>query len=212
MPSQNSLIASSSARTDALAFRGERDYINSSDIMGFLESVFEPSGSHVRLRVDFMKPIRSHVRIISKDQAESSDGGPALAAVSVVSNRGVDCYCVLAEPKSDLPERKQAVRCVASETYSQNGFVANTSSGSTQSFLYDLMSCMKAHWRTHHFRVNKTPVIRRIEITLPFKLTDHVEGFYRPLKFGAQQWTFKERAGSFLPLKIDAFLMEALEK
>lgn len=207
---QSFLIADSSSGSDSFVFRGGRDYIHSSDFLGFIESALEPRGRDLKVRIDFLRPIRSHVRLVVADQLEQKLWEPPLAMVGVDSDSGIhNRYSVLAEPHEALPGRKEAFRGVVDTTYHAGGYCADVSSRSLQSFLYDIVSCMKIHWQTFHSSKDKIPLVRRVEINLPFTPPNHIEGCCQPLKLGAQRWSFKEQDGNRVLLNIDCILLSS---
>ena len=199
--------ANSHDNLEPLCFRGDRDYVHSSDFLGLLAGLLgSREGTPLGLRVDFHQPIRTHVRIELSGEGHVATREKSIASATVRAGQEVIRYEAYSEPVN-VQIRKDETQSVVFQTYRESGFTADLSRGNLVTFLYSVAACIKAHWQKYHFDENSQPVIRRAELTLPLPLPKRVEGVFRSLKFGGQRWTFHDENSLSIPLKLDVLLL-----
>lgn len=203
----NSWITTTTTESDSLAFRGERDYIHSSDFLGFLESILSPRDASLKLVVDFKRPIRSQVRLLSGEQLDAADSESPLAWVNLSAGIDSQRFGVVAAPELGAPQRRDEARFVVSEAYRPDGFSATLSANNLTDTLYSMTSCVKRHWQMYEPAWNQVPMVRRVDLTLPFSPPHQIDSSFQRLKFGAKRWSFKGPSGDDLDLRMHVFLL-----
>ncbi|MBU3693539.1 MAG: hypothetical protein FGM40_01750 [Rhodocyclaceae bacterium] len=202
---KNFLINNSSANSFPLALRGERNYVNSSDIAGFLCRLISPNVLDFSITVDFLKPIRTQVFVGDAEALRFVDPSLVLAKAKVEAHGISSTLFVTTDDYSEgLSQIPESHGVVCSSQFHE-GFTAELASRDLTGFLFDTMSCMKEHWKQYHALPAMQAVVRRLRISFPMAIPNSIEGRFRPLKRSGQEWSFRSGSGSQIHLSIHAF-------
>lgn len=171
-----------------------RGYVHSSDIMAYVLQRFGVLAPD-KIVIDFFRPTVSEVELVLRDKRADYAADGAVFAVKVIYGQTLEVYSALPLACQPILERVESSHCVVAEAYAAQAMEVTSSARKVSDFFMDLNTCLKRHWKDYSYQ-NRIPLIRRMELRLPFQVPTGVliVGKFQKLKLGAQAWHFNAPA------------------
>jgi len=195
--------------SDRFAFKDGRAYVHLSDILPHVVDRFA-STRPSRIVIDLHQPTVCQVQWVRRGPGESLAQDTATLTAKVYQGDVCQTWDARPVPADRVVDRVMSQRCVVEERYFDQGFDMVSMATDRSTFVLDLISCMKAHWRQFYQQAG-APLTRRAEVMCPLVLpTGHtVQGRLRKRRTRVQSWHFSAPSAPGFDLAIVGMLLDA---